>query len=300
MSTLRSYSKFKNTFSKVGNLRSLRQFENNPNKQRAFILFTLASMNTCVYNNPVALGKAAGQSAAQLIRDAIKLHGTANIILATGTSQFETIKELIAAKDIDWSKVVMFHLDEYISLPITHPASFRKYLLERFLLQVPKLKNTWLINGEEDAPQECKRLGDLIKKHPIDIALIGIGENGHLAFNDPPADFETEEPYLIVELNEACKKQQMGEGWFKSVDDVPQKAISMSIKQILQSDHIICSVPGARKAIAVKNTLEKEISELYPSTILREHRNCTLYLDKDSADLLNAATKEKITCINKD
>ena len=263
-------------------------------------MFTLASMNTCIYNNPIALGKAAGQSAAHLIRDAINSNGTANIILATGTSQFETIKELITAKDIDWSKVVMFHLDEYISLPITHPASFRKYFQERFLSQVPPLKNAWLINGETDALQECKRLGDLIQKHPVDVALIGIGENGHLAFNDPPANFETEDPYIIVRLNEACKKQQIGEGWFQSAEEVPQRAISMSIKQILQSKYIICSAPGARKAMAVKNTLEKEINHLYPSTILREHKNCTLYLDQDSAGSLNAATKEKITCISND
>ena len=145
--------------------------------------------------------------------------------------------------------------------------------------------------------QECKRLGDLIQKHPIDVALIGIGENGHLAFNDPPADFQTEEPYIIVELDDACKKQQMGEGWFASIDEVPQRAISMSIKQILKSKHIICSVPGARKAIAVKDTLEKEISNLYPSTILRSHNNCTLYIDENAATILNAATKEKIKWI---
>ena len=254
-------------------------------------------MNTCIYNTPLALGKAAGEAAAQLIRHAIASNGSANIILATGTSQFETLKELAAAKDIQWNKVVMFHLDEYISLPITHPASFRKYLQERFLSQIPKLKDAWLINGETDALQECKRLGDLIKKNPIDVALIGIGENGHLAFNDPPADFQTEEPYIIVELDGACKKQQMGEGWFQSVDEVPQRAISMSIKQILKSKHIICSVPRARKAIAVKNTLEKEISNQYPSTILRSHNNCTLYIDENAAASLNSATKEKIKCI---
>ncbi|MEO8852664.1 MAG: 6-phosphogluconolactonase, partial [Ginsengibacter sp.] len=197
-------------------------------------------------------------------------------------------------------KVVMFHLDEYISLPITHPASFRKYLQERFLSRVPKLKDAWLINGESDAEEECKRLGDLIHKHPIDVALIGIGENGHLAFNDPPADFEKDKPYLIVELDDVCKKQQMGEGWFQSLDEVPQKAISMSIKQIIKSKHILCSVPGARKAVAVKNTLEKEISNLYPSTILRTHGNCTVYLDKEAAEKLDFETKEKITWISND
>ena len=254
-------------------------------------------MNTCIYNTPLALGEAAGEATAQLIRDAIASNGFANIILATGTSQFETLKELVVAKDIQWDKVVMFHLDEYIALPITHSASFRKYLQERFLSQIPQLKNAWLINGETDALQECKRLGDLIQKHPIDVALIGIGENGHLAFNDPPADFQTEEPYIIVELDDACKKQQMGEGWFASIDEVPQRAISMSIKQILKSKHIICSVPGARKAIAVKDSLEKEISNLYPSTILRSHNNCTLYIDENAATSLNAATKEKIKWI---
>ena len=244
------------------------------------------------------MGKTAGQAAAQLIREAINSNGSANIILATGTSQFETLKELIAAKDINWSKVVMFHLDEYISLPITHPASFRKYLQERFLSQVPQLKNAWLINGETDAVQECKRLGDVIQNHPIDVALIGIGENGHLAFNDPPADFKTEEPYIIVKLDDGCKKQQMGEGWFRSVDDVPQQAISMSVQQILKSKHIICSVPGTRKASAIKNTLEKQVSNLYPSTILQVHNNCTLYIDEDASAALSLATKEKITCSN--
>jgi len=253
-------------------------------------------MNTCIYSDSVALGKAAGKSAAQLILEAIASKGTANIILATGTSQFETLKELVVNKSIDWSKVVMFHLDEYISLPVTHPAGFRKYLQDRFLSKVPPLKNAWLINGETNPEEECKRLGNLIQKHPIDVALIGIGENGHIAFNDPPADFETDKPYIIVQLNEACKKQQMGEGWFQSVDEVPQSAISMSIQQMLKSKHIICSVPGGRKAIAVKNTLEKEISNIYPSTILRSQQNCTLYLDWDSAGFLETATKEKIKC----
>ena len=250
-------------------------------------------MNTFIYGNGIALGKAAGEKAAQLIREAIANNGTANIILATGTSQFETLKALISGKDIQWNKVVMFHLDEYISLPITHPASFRKYLRERFLSQVSPLKDAWLINGEGDTDEECRRLSDLIQNHPIDVALIGIGENGHLAFNDPPADFETDKPYIIVELNEACKKQQLGEGWFRSIEEVPQKAISMSVKQILKSKNIICSVPGERKAEAVKHTLENEISNLYPSTILRTHHHCSLFIDDKSASSLRSDTKEK-------
>src|SRR2546423_6561743 len=209
-------------------------------------------MNINISQTPQELGKTAGIAAAQLILEAIQVHGGANIILATETSQFETLNQLIS-EDIDWSKVEMFHLDEYIDLPETHPASFRKYLKERFLSKVPSLKAAHLINGEIDPQKECNRLGILISALLIDVALVGIGENGHLAFNDPPADFETEYPYIVVELDEPCRKQQLGEGWFKSIDDVPRNAISISVKQIMKSKHIICSVPDGRKAIAVKN-----------------------------------------------
>ena len=244
-------------------------------------------MNINVSKNPNELGKTAGTAAAQIIREAIAVNDSANIILATGASQFETLNQLIAEQGIDWSKVVMFHLDEYIGLPITHPASFRKYLQERFLAKVPPLKAAWLINGESDAERECGRLGDIISNHPIDVALIGIGENGHLAFNDPPADFETEQPYIIVELDEACRKQQFGEGWFTSVEEVPRLAISMSVKQILRSKYIICSVPDSRKATAVQNCLQQPVSNLYPASILQFHPNCTCYLDQSSAALLS-------------
>lgn len=242
---------------------------------------------------PEELGKVAGAAAAELIREAIKENGSANIIVATGTSQFETLNQLIAEQGIDWSKVIMFHLDEYIGLPITHPASFRKYLHERFLSRLPALKAAYLIDGETHADEECARIGNLIAQYPIDVALAGIGENGHLAFNDPPADFDTEKPYLVVELNEACRKQQLGEGWFKSVDEVPRRAISMSVKQIMKSKYIICSTPDARKATAVKNTVEHKVSNLYPASILQQHRACTLYLDKASAAQLSMANLNK-------
>lgn len=243
-------------------------------------------MITKIFKEAHELGKAAGSAAAHLIRDAISNTGSANIILATGTSQFETLNQLISEKDIDWSKVVMFHLDEYIGLPVTHPASFRKYLQERFISKVPALKAAYLINGETDAEAECERLNNLLSKHPIDVALVGIGENGHLAFNDPPADFETGQPYIIVELDEACRNQQLGEGWFASIEEVPQSAISMSVKQIMKSKNVICSVPGSRKAIAVKNSVEHSVSNLFPASILQLHKNCKLYLDKDAAALL--------------
>jgi glucosamine-6-phosphate deaminase len=186
----------------------------------------------------------------------------------------------------------MFHLDEYIDLPVTHPASFRKYLQEKFISKVPPLKATYLINGEINPQAECDRLGKLISNHPIDVALVGVGENGHLAFNDPPADFTTEIPYIIVALDEACRQQQLGEGWFKSLEEVPPRAISMSVKQILKSKIIICSVPDSRKAIAVKNTMEQNVSNLYPASILQTHADCRFYLDKHSAAKLskNAST----------
>jgi len=237
-----------------------------------------------IYNTAQESGKAAAKHATQLLRKTIEVNGAANIILATGTSQFEILNQLIS-EDIDWSKVTMFHLDEYIGLPVTHPASFRKYLQERFISKVC-LKGVYLINGETNPQQECERLNELILQYPIDVALAGIGENEHLAFNDPPADFDIEQPYIIVELDDACRQQQMNEGWFDSIDDVPRKAISMSIRQIMRSKNIICSVPGKRKAAAVKNSLEHPVSNLYPASILQSHNNCIVYLDKDSASLL--------------
>lgn len=243
-------------------------------------------MELVIKSSPKELGIAAGKSGATLIRQAIEHNGIANIILATGTSQFETLNQLLAEPGIDWNKVTLFHLDEYLGLPITHPASFRKYLKERFISKVPPLKEVNLIDGEADEKNECERLSKNISTHPIDVAFVGIGENGHLAFNDPPADFEIEVPYIVVELDEACRKQQLGEGWFKTMDDVPQKAISMSIKQILKSKHIICSVPDQRKAVAVKNTLEKPVSNLFPATAMQKHKHCTCFLDEASASLL--------------
>lgn len=243
-------------------------------------------MKIIVTANQYELGETAGKAASGLIKETIKERGQANIILATGTSQFETLNHLITEKDIDWSKVVMFHLDEYIDLPVTAPASFRKYLKERFLAKVPPLKASYLINGEANPEEELLRLRTIIEQHPIDVALVGIGENGHLAFNDPPADFEVEEPYVIVDLDKKCRMQQFNEGWFKSVDEVPSRAISMSVKQIMKSRHIICSVPDSRKAQAVKCSLEQPVSNLVPASILQLHPSCSFYLDKSSAMLL--------------
>jgi glucosamine-6-phosphate deaminase len=231
------------------------------------------------------LGKKAAQMGAKLIRKAILKKGEANIIVATGASQFDMFNELVK-EDIDWSVVTAFHLDEYIGISELHPASFRKYLKERFVdIVSPKEFN--YVNGNSDPYEECIRLGKLISKHPIDVAFVGIGENSHLAFNDPPADFKTKDAYLVVTLNEACRRQQMGEGWFPEINDVPEKAISMSINQIMKSKAIICTVPDLRKAEAVKKTVEGSISPLIPASIMRKHEAVWLFLDKDSASMLS-------------
>jgi glucosamine-6-phosphate deaminase len=225
--------------------------------------------------------------AAAAIRQAIAKQGAARIIAATGASQFEFLEDLTAAHDVDWEKVEMFHLDEYVGLSIEHPASFRKYLLER-LIQKIGIKKYHLLNGETDPEEACRNVGRLLTMTPIDLAFVGIGENGHLAFNDPPADFETEESYIIVHLDEACRRQQVGEGWFDSLAAVPKKAISMTIRQILKSRRIICVVPDARKANAVKTCFEGEIGPMAPASSLRTHPNTTVFLDVDSAQLLKA------------
>lgn len=230
------------------------------------------------------LGANAAQKGALLIEEAIQKNGKATIIIATGASQFEMLEELIK-KELDWSKVGCFHLDEYIGMQITHPASFRKYLKERFLDKV-NIKDFNFINAEDNLEKECERLKEIIGKITVDVAFVGIGENGHLAFNDPPADFEIDEPYIVVDLDEACRNQQMGEGWFASLEDVPKQAISMSIKQILKSKSIICTVPDKRKAQAVKGAVNGNVNPQVPSSILQNHQATWIYLDKESSSLL--------------
>lgn len=237
-----------------------------------------------VFRDKRSLAEAAALKAAAAIRQAISGRGTARIIVATGASQFEFLDNLTKAPDIDWQKVEMFHLDEYVGLPIGHPASFRKYLLER-LIQKTGITKYHLLDGEADPSQVCRDVGQALPAS-IDIAFVGIGENGHLAFNDPPADFETDEPYIVVQLDEACRRQQLNEGWFNSLADVPKKAISMSIRQILKSKTILCIVPDARKANAVRACFEGEISSMAPASILRNHPDTTLFLDTESAQFL--------------
>jgi glucosamine-6-phosphate deaminase len=234
-------------------------------------------------------GSAAAKHAAKSLQRVLAKSETARIIAATGASQIDFLQFLTATPGIDWNRIEMFHLDEYIGLPVTHPASFRKYLMERFVRKTG-IRRYHLLDGEQDPAEVVRSVGKELASAPIDIAFVGIGENGHLAFNDPPADFEIAEPYLIVELDEACRAQQVNEGWFKSIPEVPARAISMSVKQILKSREIIAVVPGAQKARAVKACLEGEINPMAPASILRTHSNTTTYLDTESASLLTEAT----------
>ena len=234
------------------------------------------------------LGRAAADQAASSIRRAIRQRGVARIIAATGASQFEFLDALTAASGIDWHSVEVFHLDEYVGLPITHPASFRKYLLER-LINKTGITRYHFLDGDGDVQRSVAQIGGELRRKPVDLAFVGIGENAHLAFNDPPADFEIDDPYLEVQLDQTCRQQQVNEGWFESVADVPTQAISMSVRQILHSREIIVVVPDERKAQAVKNSLEGEITPMVPASVLRRHPNATIYLDKDSAALLTSA-----------
>ena len=249
-------------------------------------------METSVYKTKQQLGIAAATAGADEIKKAIESKGQANIILATGASQFEILNSLIEITGIDWSKVTMFHLDEYIGLGADHPASFRKYLNERFVNRIGTLKAAYFVNGDAgDLQAEYRRLGTIIADHPIDVALVGIGENGHLAFNDPPADFDTEEPYLIVNLDKKCREQQLGEGWFQTLDDVPTRAISMSIRQIVKSACIIVSAPDLRKAEAVKAALQGRVTNMCPASILQNLSYCNIFLVRQSSSLLSACSQ---------
>ncbi len=243
-------------------------------------------MDIIISKTKIELGKQAAITGAKLINEAINTNGKANIIVATGASQFEMLTELVK-QDVDWSKITAFHLDEYIGVSESHPASFRKYLKERFV-DIVSPKKFHYVNGELNPQEECQRLEDIISQHPIDVAFVGIGENAHLAFNDPPADFDTEEAYLVVNLDKKCRLQQMGEGWFPTLEDVPEQAISMSVKQIMKSKAIICSVPDERKAEAVVGSLEGEVAPNIPASILQQHNATWLYLDQGSASLLTS------------
>jgi glucosamine-6-phosphate deaminase len=243
-------------------------------------------MQIKTYVDRSTMSRAAAGHAGRALGDAIARAGRVRIVAATGASQFEFLAALTQTTGIDWTRVEMFHLDEYVGLSIDHPASFRRYLLDRLIVKTG-IRRYHLLDGEQDAARVADQIGRELTAAPIDVAFVGIGENGHIAFNDPPADFTSESPYLIVTLDDVCRRQQVGEGWFQSVDEVPAQAISMSVRQILKSREIICIVPDQRKADAVKACVEGEVSPMTPASILRTHPNTTLYLDRDSAALLS-------------
>lgn len=250
-------------------------------------------MKLKIFEDKLSLAQAAAGQAAKAIQTAIAQHGRARIVAATGASQFDFLEALTKMADVEWQKVELFHLDEYLDLPMEHPASFRNYLLERLIWKTGISRYSFLDGNASDPRQMAQQVGYELNSAPIDVAFVGIGENGHLAFNDPPADFDTEHPYLIVMLDEACRRQQVGEGWFSDLSQVPRQAVSMSVRQILKAKEIIAVVPDARKASAVKACVEGAITPLSPASILRTHTNTTLYLDKASASLLSERARSQ-------
>ncbi|HUK46736.1 MAG TPA: glucosamine-6-phosphate deaminase [Terriglobales bacterium] len=245
-----------------------------------------------VFADRTLLSKAAAEHAGNAIRRSISEQGHTRVVVASAASQIEFLEALTRTKGIDWSRVEVFHLDEYIGLPMAHPGSFRKMILEQLIYKTG-ITNYHLLDGDADDPAAVARaVGRALASAPVDIAFLGIGENGHIAFNDPPADFETEEPYIIVNLDEACRQQQVGEAWFANISQVPKQAISMSARQILKARELLAVVPDLRKAQAVRATCESEISPQVPASILREHENATVYLDKNSASLLSPEMRE--------
>lgn len=249
-------------------------------------------MDIILTADPAAMGRYTAEHAAADLRTAIEQHGEANIVVATGASQFEVLGNMTQQPDIDWSKVHGFHLDEYIGIDDSHPASFCKYLRERFVEKVP-LGSFDFLRGDADPVQTIQEIGGKLAAARIDLALVGIGENGHLAFNDPPANFETHGTYIIVDLDEPCRMQQVGEGWFAGLDDVPTQAISMTVNQILKAKKIYCSVPDERKSAAVRATVEDEISPEIPASILRNHPAVTLVIDEPAASRLSEGSLAK-------
>jgi glucosamine-6-phosphate deaminase len=251
-------------------------------------VYFVSKLRVAVHEHRRGLGRAAADIASRAILEACNEHESATLVVATGSSQFEVLTELSTVAAIPWERVTIFHLDEYVGLAADHPASFRRFLHERFIDRLPTAPAAFheLDGLAADPTAECSRLPALVPATPFDVAMIGIGENAHLAFNDPPADFAVDGPYLVVALDERCRQQQVGEGWFPSLAAVPAQAISMSVRRILASRTIVCSVPDRRKAEAVRDSVEGPVTPHVPASILQHHENCHLLLDRESAGLL--------------
>lgn len=251
-------------------------------------------MKLSIFKDKRTMSEAAARHAAASLRAAIERRGKARIVVATGASQLDFLNALSSHAEVPWDRVELFHLDEYVGLPETHPASFRRYLREH-VIDKNRIANYHFLDGEADVATVCREMGALLSEEPVDVMFAGIGENAHLAFNDPPADFENATPYIVVTLDDACRRQQVGEGWFATMADVPGTAISMSIQQILKAQEILVIVPDERKAKAVKASLESKIAPDVPASILRIHEDVTLYLDEPAASLLSPATVKRFT-----
>jgi glucosamine-6-phosphate deaminase len=240
-----------------------------------------------------AMSVAAAEHAAASLRRVIAQSGTARVVAATGASQLDFLQALTALTGIEWARVELFHLDEYVGIPDTHPASFRRYLYDN-LIDKTSIRTYHFLDGTGHVEDVMRDVGRELSRAPIDIMFAGIGENGHLAFNDPPADFETTDPYILVNLDEMCRQQQVGEGWFTRIEDVPTTAISMSIRQMMKANELLVIVPDARKALAVKASVEGDITALVPASIIRTHPNVTLFLDEPAASRLQPETRRKL------
>jgi glucosamine-6-phosphate deaminase len=252
------------------------------------ILIQGGNVRIQVHADKPALGKAAAEEGAAAMRSAIAANGQCTVVLATGSSQFEML-ETLTSSDIDWSRVTAFHLDEYVGLSADHPASFRRYLRERVLDRVPAMGEFVMVEGDApDLAAEVARLNRKLSGRAVDVCFAGIGENCHLAFNDPPADFEVRDPYIVVELDDACRRQQHGEGWFERMEDVPSKAISMSIRQIMSSRKLIVSVADERKKAAVDHAVNGPVSPDYPASIIQEHADASLHVDTVAAGTIRS------------
>ncbi len=251
-------------------------------------IFKAGNLNVHIYEDRRTLGSQSAENVGKLISELLKEQEEIRMIFAAAPSQNEFLEELSKNKSIDWSKITAFHMDEYINLPSDSPELFSRYLNDHIFSKV-KFKNVFLINPKTDDPQsECSRYSELLNQKPIDIVCMGIGENGHIAFNDPPvADFDDQALVKIVELEEKCKAQQVNDAGFKTVDEVPKTAFTLTVPALFSGKFLNIVVPGIRKAEAVRDTLYSEISTKCPATILRTHSNAVLYLDKDSASLLN-------------
>lgn len=245
-------------------------------------------MNIHVFQDTQRVATAAATVGADAIRAALESQGEATVVLASAASQIEMLSRLVQEPNIAWNTVSLFHLDEYVGLPVNHPASFRLFLWERFLKQLPLPPREYcLLDGESDPVAECARAGELIRRREVDVAFIGIGENCHVAFNDPPADFTTTDPYLVVELDEPCRRQQVDEGWFSSLDEVPRQAISMSVRQILSSRKIVCTAPDERKATAIRAAVQGPVTPNAPASCLQNHSQVELLIDQAAASQLS-------------